>query len=118
MYIYNRNKGSQLAQEVIFANTFWSRLKGLLGKNALLPGQALVLIPCRSVHTCFMRFPIDIIFLDAQGKAIFLQEKLPSWRFTPYLSRAILAIELPPGTIKASNTSLGDRIIITHSPEV
>ncbi|MEI7880862.1 MAG: DUF192 domain-containing protein, partial [bacterium] len=46
------------------ADTFWKRSIGLMGKPGLKAGQGLLLSPCGSIHTCFMRFPIDIIFLD------------------------------------------------------
>jgi len=66
--LYNTHNGRVLAQEVERAGSFWQRMKGLLGRRGLPAGQALFLEPCNSIHTFFMGFPIDAVFLDKEEK--------------------------------------------------
>lgn len=115
MLVYNQTRGTALARQAKMARTFWTRLVGLMGRKELPRDRALILTPCRAIHTCLMRFPIDVVFLDARGNVIYLQEAMPAWRCTPYQSRAALAIELPPGTLRATGTAVGDQILINRS---
>ena len=67
MRVVNRTRGIVLGEEVRTAETFLSRLVGLLGTAAIAEGEGLWIVPCRSVHTLGMRYPIDVAFLDARG---------------------------------------------------
>ncbi|MCL5290069.1 MAG: DUF192 domain-containing protein [Bacillota bacterium] len=111
MKIINCSSGKTLADSALMADTFWARLKGLLGRNTLPHGEALILQPCSSVHTCFMKFSIDVVFLDQLGQVIQLHENLSPWRFTPIVRNAATAVELPIGTIKAGDIKSGDTLI-------
>lgn len=111
MKIVNLSSEKILAGNALMANTFWSRLKGLLGRNTLPPEEALILQPCSSVHTCFMKFSIDVVFLDQQGQVVKSHENLPPWRFTPIVRNATTVVELPAGTIKAGDVKSGDTLI-------
>jgi uncharacterized membrane protein (UPF0127 family) len=62
------------------ARSFWSRLGGLLARPALRDDEALYLAPCSSVHTCFMRYPIDVVFVDRGGRAMKIVPHLKPWR--------------------------------------
>lgn len=62
------------------ADGFFSRLRGLLFAPALKPGEGLLLVPCASVHTAFMRYPIDVIFLDRAGRIRRIVPRLAPWR--------------------------------------
>jgi uncharacterized membrane protein (UPF0127 family) len=66
--------------QAIVARRFWLRLCGLLALPPLAAGQALLLSPCNSVHTCFMRYRIDVVFIDRVGRVIKLVEALKPWR--------------------------------------
>ncbi|SHE87710.1 DUF192 domain-containing protein [Desulforamulus putei] len=110
MQIINRSKEKVIANTVMMADTFWLRLKGLLGRKGLPAGEALVLYPCSSVHTCFMRFAIDVVFLNRQGKVVYQQENLVPWRFSPMVRDAVAVVELPLGSIKASGIEPGDTL--------
>ena len=68
--------------QVIPAKRFWQRLGGLLVRAPLAAGQALHLEPCNSVHTCFMRYAIDVVFLDAQGRVMKIVPHLAPWRLS------------------------------------
>lgn len=112
MQVINRSKDRVVAKTVHVADTFRSRLKGLLGRKDFPPGEGLVLHPCSSVHTCFMKFPIDVVFLDRQGRVVYLQENLIPWRFTPIVRKAATVVELPPGSIEAGCIKSGDTLIL------
>lgn len=93
-------------------NTPFKRMKGLLGKKELKKGQALVLKPCNSIHTFFMRFPIDVLFVDKDNRVIEAISKVQPFRLTYIYFNAALAIELPTATIQSSSTSKGDSILL------
>jgi hypothetical protein len=67
---------------VFRAESFGSRLFGLLARRRLSRGEALLLAPCASVHTCFMRYAIDVVFLNRRGRVLKVVERLPPWRWT------------------------------------
>ena len=52
------------------ARTFWQRLKGLMGRKSLPPGEGMLILRCNAIHTCFMRFAIDATFMDAEGRIV------------------------------------------------
>lgn len=111
--VINQTRNTELANSVIMADSFWPRLKGLLGRSGLAPGCCLVLKPCLSVHTFFMAFPIDVLFLDRDNRAVGIFNNLPPFRLTGVLRKSYLAVELPAGTLSATGTSAGDIIKIT-----
>lgn len=110
MRIINQTKNTILAEEVILANTAFKRMKGLLGKKEFMRGCALILKPCNSIHTFFMRFPIDVLFLDKNNRVIKAISSLPPYRLTRVYLNSGFAIELPSGIIKLSSTQEGDTI--------
>lgn len=114
MQVVNQTRNTLLAHRVIMADNFFSRLKGLIGRPGLPPGWCLVIDPCNSVHTIFMRFGIDLLFVDRSGKAVRLVENLPPFRFTPVVRGSRLVIEFPSGTLARTGTLAGDTITITE----
>ncbi len=110
MKILNESRGTVLADEAEVADSFWRRLKGLMGRSHLPAGSGLVIEPNNSVHTFWMRFPIDVVFVDRAGRVVGLVPNLlPNYPFAG-ARRARRTIELPAGTIAASATQLGDQI--------
>lgn len=108
MKISNCTKNTILAEEAVLAAGIFKRLKGLLGKKTFEPGQAIILKPCNSIHTFFMRFPIDVLFVDKDNQVIKALSSLAPFSFSPIYIRAKLAIELPAGTILSTLTQEGD----------
>lgn len=104
----NSRSGKVLSETPEWAVTFWTRFLGLMGRSGLPPGGALVLGPCQSIHMLFMRFPLDVIFTDREGKVVALVEGIRPWRLSSFYREAYYAIELPVGTITASETRVGD----------
>jgi uncharacterized membrane protein (UPF0127 family) len=117
MRALNRNRKTELARRIHKADSFWKRLKGLRGRPELPPGEALWIVPCRGVHTRGMAFPIDVLFLDASGRVVSLEENLGPGRFTPICWKARTVLELPAGTLRSSRTGVGDRIEIQSTEE-
>jgi uncharacterized protein len=106
----DRTSGKELAPNLAMADTFFTRLKGLLGKNELPHGEGLWIKPCNSVHTFGMKFPIDVVFLDKDKRVVGLAKTLRPNRVSCRYSSASSVIELPVGTIDAANTVTGDLI--------
>lgn len=92
--IWHRGQGSDLQIDV--ADNFWLRLRGLLGRPALGPGQALLIRPCSFVHTFGMRYPIDIVFLSRAGEILQVTEALPPGRIAR-CRKAHIVLELLSG---------------------
>lgn len=107
------HSGEVLAQDLDLADTFFSRLKGLLGRRELAPGAGLWIKPCGSVHTFGMRFSIDVAFLDRDMRVVAVAKTLRPNRVSPFYSKAFSVLELPAGTLDAAVTAVGDRIEIT-----
>lgn len=107
----NRTRGTVLAARLEVAASGKSRRKGLLGRAELAAGDGLWILPCESVHTFFMQFPIDLVYLDRKNKIRKLRSEVGPWRMSACLS-AHSVIELPAGTIRATRAERGDMVEI------
>ena len=112
MKAINARTGKTLATDVRVADNLFTRMKGLLGKKELLQGEALWIKPCFSIHTFFMKFPIDVLFLDKTNQVIAVVSNLTPNRLTRLYPRSFSVLEFPIGTIAATNTVIGDKIEI------
>ena len=114
-YAFNRTRQAHLATQMSIAGTHWSRFRGLMWTDAanFPAGRGLWIVPCHGVHTFGMRFPIDVIYLDADKTVVHIQSQLKPWRMAPVRMRAASVLELPGCTIESTGTSLGDEIEIT-----
>jgi uncharacterized membrane protein (UPF0127 family) len=93
-----QDTGEVVVEQLAIAAGLWSRLIGLQFRASLPAGQGLFLVPCSSVHTFFVRFPIDIVFLDWHGQVLAVRAAVKPWRLAhaPEGTRAVL--EVPGGT--------------------
>src|SRR4030042_2198541 len=82
MKAYNVRNSKELSNNVAVADSLLKRMKGLLGKKEMLDGEALWIKPCISVHTFFMKFPIDVLFLDKRNRVIATISNLQPNRIT------------------------------------
>jgi hypothetical protein len=110
MRAVNLTRHAVLAVEGRVANTAWSRLRGLLGRPPLKPGEGLVLRGEKAIHTIGMGFAIDVLFLDRAGRVVHLIPAMVPFRASPWVPRAADVLELPSGTIAQTGTALGDQI--------
>lgn len=104
--------GKELATDVTVAASFTSRLRGLLGRSSLPAGEGLLIKPCKGIHTFFMKFSIDVIFLDRDNRIVALNLSLPPNRMTRIYLKAVSVLELPAGTI-GGTVAVGDAIDIS-----
>ena len=110
MRITNETRETLLADRAFEARGFWPRLVGLLGRSRLEAGEALLLDPCTSVHTAFMRFTIDVVYLDHNGIVVKTSPRLRPFRVSGILRGGRSVIELPAGIIESTGTAAGDQI--------
>lgn len=108
LLVVNESKNISLGAQIFPAKTFWQRLVGLSFHQALPAGQGLYLSNCKSIHTFGMRFPIDVVFLDASHHVIDVIERLPPNRLTRFHPDAADVLELPPGVIGEFGITPGD----------
>jgi hypothetical protein len=112
MRAFNTRTGKELSVDVKVADTLFTRMKGLLGKKELLEGEALWIKPCFSVHTFFMKFPIDVIFLNKKNQVIASVSNLSPNRMTRLYPQSFSVLELSVNTIEGTETELQDLIEI------
>jgi hypothetical protein len=113
MKAFNIRSDKQLADNVTIADTLLKRMKGLLGKKEMLNGEALSIKPCISVHTFFMKFPIDIVFLNKRNQVIAAIRNLQPNRITGFYFKSTSVLELPASVLEATDTRVGDEIEIS-----
>lgn len=112
MRVINVTKNTILAEQARMADSFFSRLVGLLNRSSLLKGEALILAPSNSIHSFFMRFTIDAAFVDKHGKVMAVLHSFKPFRLSPIYFGSCLTIELPEGTLKQTQTQPGDALQI------
>ncbi|MCB9771506.1 MAG: DUF192 domain-containing protein [Candidatus Omnitrophica bacterium] len=110
MQILNQTRNTILAQKAVLADTAGSRLVGLLKHDSLSDKEGMIITQCRSIHMFFMKFPIDVIFVDRKKVVVGLVRNIKPFRMSPYFWRASCAIELPSGSIDKTKTVLQDQI--------
>jgi uncharacterized membrane protein (UPF0127 family) len=86
-----------------------TRKKGLLGRDGLASGTGLVIAPTNAVHTFFMRFPIDIVFVTRAGEVVKISSAVRAWRMAAAL-RGYAVVELGPGEAARAGLKVGDRV--------
>ena len=113
--LINARSGEAIATDVELALTRSARRRGLLERDSLDPAAALVLSPCVAVHTAFMRFAIDVIFVNRAGHVTRIVRRLAPWRAAASL-HAYATIELAAGALDRFNVAIGDRLVLaSHS---
>jgi uncharacterized membrane protein (UPF0127 family) len=83
-----------------------------MGRSSLRDGEGLVLKGDKGIHSFFMRFPIDVVYADREARVVRLDPGMPPNRVGPIVPRAAYILELPDGVIQATQTSVGDQLII------
>jgi uncharacterized membrane protein (UPF0127 family) len=103
-------RDSLIASRVERASRLWARMKGLLGRKSLPAGQGLWIDACPSIHTFFMRFPIDAVFVGADLRVLRIYRGLKPFRLTRCIPGASAVLELPAGTLTDGGLAVGDRL--------
>lgn len=102
-----RGEPPALVAEAHVASSLWARFWGLMGKAGLAEGEALLIEPCYSVHTMFMRFAIDVVYLDREHRILKISEHLRPFR-TSACRGARSVIEMPAGAAPAAGLAVGE----------
>jgi uncharacterized membrane protein (UPF0127 family) len=106
---YNRTRSREVVSRVSVADTAATRSKGLLGRDSMAPEEGLWIVPCPMIHTFFMRFSIDVVFLDGDNKVRRVIENLKPWRLSPWVFSARSVLEMAAGTLQGS-VQIGDQL--------
>lgn len=112
MKLLNVSRNSEVANNVRIADTFYRRAKGLLGERGLDEGNTLWIHRCNSIHTWFMRFPIDAVFVDSQMVVRAVYRNLGPWRMTFPAWKASSVFELPAGALDKTHVEIGDQLYV------
>src|SRR5437868_2391429 len=107
--VRNETRNSVLAESADVADSSAKRQKGLLGRDSLPAGSGLWIVPCEGVHTCGMRFAIDVVYLDRKKRVRKVRRAMAPWRFSMCLL-AHSVLELPAGVIQQTGTKPGDQL--------
>ncbi len=105
-----RENGDVVCDRCVVADSPVSRMRGLLGRSELRPGEGLLLSPASSIHTWFMRFPIDAVFLDRDLRVVGISDDIRPWRATGRRG-AKAVLELPAGETGRRGLALGDLLV-------
>ena len=109
MRLFNESRGILLAEKLMVADTFWKRLRGLLGTREWPEGNALLINPCNNIHMFGMKYCLDVLFLDRQNMVLEAVEALAPGRLK-LCGGAKCVVELPEGTLRRTGTRRGDRL--------
>lgn len=107
--IVNATRGSVVCEHAKIADRPLSRMRGLLGRRSLPPGEGLLLTPAPAIHTAFMRFPIDALFLDGEFRVVHIVEELKPWR-SAGKRHSLSVVELAAGEAARGGVEVGDRL--------
>ena len=115
--VTNKTRNSVLATRLSLADTPQTRDKGLLGRNGLAPGEGLWIIPCQAIHMFFMRFSIDLVYIDRRKRVRKVRSTVAPWRISVCLT-AHSVLELPVGIVRETGTRRGDLLEISAAPSL
>ena len=110
-----REDGKIVCERCLLAETALTRMRGLLGRRNLPPGEGILLKPASSVHMAFMRFAIDAVFLDRDLRVLKIADDLKPWRAAGARG-AKSVVELPAGEAARRGLTVGDRLTVGSSP--
>ncbi len=108
LQIDNLTRSTILVSAGRVADGFWSRFVGLMGAAGLDAGEGLLLTRCNSIHTHFMRFPIDVLYVSRALEVVHVDRAMAPWRFGRIHRGSHFVVELPAGAAKG--TEVGDML--------
>jgi len=113
----NVRTGQLVAQTIVPAFESRARRRGLLGRDSFPDGSAMIIAPSNAIHTFWMRFAIDVMFVRRNGVVVKVQQELSPWRIA-VAPLGYAAIELPAGALRRSEVTVGDVLALVHSSDV
>lgn len=109
--VLNSRTGETIAHSIIRADSFWLRLRGLLGRPPLKPYEGLWLIPCQQVHMHGMKYSLSIWFINSVGEVCSIFDQLEPGKVSPRIKEAASILELPAGWAQQTGTQVGDILL-------
>ncbi len=110
--LINVTKNHVLAKSVIPARGLWERMRGLLGRESLENSEVMWIVPCSSIHTFFMKFPIDAVFVDRKLNVISVHpDIMPNRTIWPRWGHHSV-FEFKAGTIEREKVEKGDQLYV------
>jgi uncharacterized protein len=106
--VTNQTRSTVLGSRVRLADHLLGRIRGFLFRPPPAAGEGILLSPCRAVHMYGVGFPLDVVFISEDGRVVATYRDLASWRRSKVHGSALHALELPAGTIRATDTAVGD----------
>ena len=108
--------GSVVCERCEIPESAFGRARGLLGRDGLESGEGMLIDRAGSVHMFFMRFPIDVVFVDRDWRVVGVRHGLRPWRVAGARG-AVAALELPAGTAAAAGIEEGDMLVLEDTKE-
>ena len=109
----NTTRNTVVVASLEVADNPWTRFKGLMCRPSIPEGHGLWLSPCSDIHSCFMRFEFDAIFLNAENEVVYLIKRMKPWRISPLnlmFKGANVVLEVNGGVIDQTTTQIGDTL--------
>lgn len=110
MVLRDKKSNRVICQNVVNANSFLERLKGLMFTKELLSQSAVYIYPCSRIHTCFMNYNIDVLYLDNNNTVLAIDEGLKPWRIGKQIKGAVAVIELVSGKARETQIKVGQAV--------
>lgn len=114
LYKTHGTNAQLLADQLKLTDSFWARAKGLLGRSSLAENEALWINPCNNIHTFFMKFPIDCIFVDRKMQIQKLVSDIRPFRIVGPFWKSYSVIEAQSGFIKSKQLKVGDHLYVVN----
>jgi uncharacterized membrane protein (UPF0127 family) len=111
----NETKATAIGDKIAVADSFLTRLFGLMGKRSLTAGSGLWITPSSGIHTCWMRMPIDVVALDRNLRVVKTGHAVRPWRLSGLSLKTDSVLELPAGQILSCGLEIGDQLKILSS---
>lgn len=110
MFLIKKENKEVIVENAMTADSFFKRLRGLMFTKQLLPQSALFIYPCSAIHTFFMNYNIDVLYLDINNIIVALDENMKPGKIGKYVKDAVAVVELPSGKIRETSIAVGQAI--------
>ncbi len=110
--IWNETRSVEVVSALEWAKNPWTRFKGLMCRASIAEGYGLWIEPCSDVHSFFMRFEFDALFLSKDGEVLHMAERMKPNRISKWVKGGRVVLELPAGTIAKTGTQVGDQLSV------
>lgn len=110
MILKNKTTDTIISENLSIADSYFKRLKGLMFTNVLPSQNALQIIPCSQIHTFFMNYSIDVLYIDTDNNIISIDEELSPGKIGKHVKNAVSVVELPCGKVKSAHLKVGQTI--------